>query len=808
MMSPDRRGGPSHSDSEPAGFYRFGLALARSAGIAIACWALVAVVGALLLPRFEESLTGPPLNVDGSESERAQAIIDGQFERPYAEQDLIVFESDTLTAGHPAFRRVVDEAIANVSRLPLVITVVGPADPRADEQVSADSQVAAAVVFLGGSNAERQRLAPELTGAAAAAATDDVRVYVTGRSPLITELVEQESADLARAERLGLPAALLVLLIASRTVVAAGLPIVLALLGGVVTFGVLGALSALMSFNLFVPNVATMIGLGVGVDYSLVIVTRFREELAHGRRPASAMAGTLATAGKTVFFSGLTVILSLAGLLLVNAQIFRELGVGAMVSVAVMVAGALTLLPAVLVLLGHRVESLRLPIPRLASEGRVWERWAAHVMRHPGIWATVSILIILVMAAPITQLRLSLNTETAGLDRGSALVGREVLKREFNEGRISPLQVVYVSEDGALDDADLDAIAALSELISDDYAAVEVTSVTTLLDRYLGDHSAETLAYAASFPEAVVAASDLINVGSGSDVAVIRAVPRWSPDTPGPIQLVRRVRDTMAPSVIVDQPATVYVGGLSAQIVDITAESMQKLPVVAGLIVLLSFVLLALIFRSIVIPIKAILMNILAIAAAYGLLVFVFQKGAGAALFDFQPTGETQVYLPLLTFAILFGLSMDYELFLLGRIKEEWERTGDNRTAVQLGLQRTAGVITAAAAIMVVVFSAFTFARLMEVKQLGFSLAAAVLVDATLIRLILVPAAMQLLGDWNWWFPSRLNQLLPRIDLSEGSVTRHQGWSMAPDLVMGHGGPAEPAPERRPRGAQEEQSAP
>ena len=741
--------------------------LASRARLVITCWVAVTVASALLLPRFEAALTGPALAVDGSESARAQVLIDEEFDRPFAEQDLIVFESEILTTNDPAFRGVVDNAIDNVAALPLVVSVVGPADPRAVNQISQDGHVAAAVVFLSGSSVERQRLAPELTAAAAAAATDDVRVYITGRSPLITELVVQERSDLARAERLGLPAALLILLVASRTLIAAALPVLLALLGGVVTFGLLGAISGVMTFNLFVPNVATMIGLGVGIDSSLFIITRYREELARADTPTQAVAATLATAGKTVFFSGVTVILSLAGLLLVNAQIFRELAVGAMVSVAVMVIGALTLLPPVLTLLGDRVEHLRLPLPRLARGGGMWARWAMTIMRHPGFWAMASLLIILALAAPVTRLQLGLDTDTAGVEKRSATVGREILEREFNEGRISPLQVVYVSQDGPLDNADLDAIARLSELLANDYAAVEVTSVTTLMDQYAGEHSVAILERAMRIPQIVEAASDLINAGSGRDVAIIRAVPRWSPDTPGPIQLVERVRQQMAPRVIEGLDAEVVVGGLSAQIVDITAESMRKLPLVAGFIVVLTFVLLALIFRSIAIPIKAILMNMLSILAAYGLLVVVFQEGAGAKLFDFQPVGTTQVYLPLLTFAVLFGLSMDYEVFLLGRIKEEWEKTGDNQVAVARGLQRTARVITAAAAIMVAVFAAFTFAQLMEVKHLGFSLAAAVLIDATLIRIILVPAAMQLLGDWNWWFPSWLDRHLPRIDLAD-----------------------------------------
>ena len=403
---------------------------------------------------------------------------------------------------------------------------------------------------------------------------------------------------------------------------------------------------------------------------------------------------------------------------------------------------------------------------------RFWERWARTIMQRPGVWATGAIAILLLLAAPVTRLNLALDTGTSDIGQQSAGLGREILEREFNEGRISPLQVVYVSEDGPLDDADLEAIARLSELLVNDYAAVSVTSVTTLLDQYAGNHSVETLELAATFPQVVEGSGDLINLASGSDVAVIRAVPRWSPDSPGPLQLVERVRHTMVPNVLESQgvDAEVVVGGLSAQIVDITAESLRTLPVVIGLVVVLSFVLLALVFRSIAIPIKAILMNVLSIVAAYGLLVVVFQEGAGARIFDFQRTGSTQVYLPLLTFAVLFGLSMDYEVFLLGRIKEEWDLTGDNQGAVVRGLQRTGAVITTAAAIMVTVFAAFTFARLTEVKTLGFSLAAAVLIDATLIRIILVPAAMQLLGDWNWWFPPWLDRRLPRIDLAERDV--------------------------------------
>ena len=280
-----------------------------------------------------------------------------------------------------------------------------------------------------------------------------------------------------------------------------------------------------------------------------------------------------------------------------------------------------------------------------------------------------------------------------------------------------PLQIVYVRQDGALDQRDHDAIARLSQSLANDWAVIDVISLTTLLDQYTGGHSINALALAANFLQVVEAAGEVVNFTTGVDVAVIRAVPCWSPDSPGPIELVSRVRDTLGPEALQGVPAELHIGGLSAQIVDIRAESRQKLPVVA-----VSYLLLMMVFRSLVLPLRAMLMNVLGITTAYGMVVVVLQDGAGARLLHFTPTGSIQVYLPLLSFAVLFGISMDDEVLLLGRIKEEWERTSNNQEAVVTGVQRTASVITGAAAIMVTVLTAFTLAKLMEVKELGFSL--------------------------------------------------------------------------------------
>jgi RND superfamily putative drug exporter len=758
-------------------FTHLGRLAARFAPLVVVIW-LLADVGAtlVLVPRFTSALTGPPLQVRGSDSARAQEIITQRFGEPFAEQDLVVFTSASFTTDDPAFQNVVNDALDRLRPLPGVVSITSPYDPGADRLIAKDRQMATAIVAITGTNAERQALVSRLTLRATSASTPYVTVYLTGSSPLIAELVAQEQADLSRAEQLGLPIAALVLLITSGAVIAAGLPILLALSGMVLTFGVLGAASMVTEFNLFVPNIATMIGLGVGIDYALFIVTRFREELANGRDPADAITVTMASTGKNVFFSGMTVLISLAGLFLVNARIFHELALGAMTAVAMMLLGAMTFLPALLAWLGPRVNAWQVPGHARATAGigswEFWGRWAAGIMQRPGFWATLAVAVLLFLSSPITRLNLSLDTSTPEANQGSAGAGRKILEQEFNEGLISPLQIVYVSQDGSLDQRDLDAIARLSQSLVQDWAVVDVISVTTLLDQYTGAHSVDALTLAANYPQVVAAAGEVVNFTTGMDVAVIRAVPRWSPDSPGPIELVGRVRDRYGPEALQGAPAEIHVGGLSAQIVDISAESRTKLPVVAGAIVLLSFLLLTMVFRSVVLPIKAILMNVLGITAAYGVLVVVFQDGAGARLLQFTPTGSIQVYLPLLTFAVLFGISMDYEVFLLGRIKEEWDRTHNNEEAVVSGVQRTASVITAAAAIMVAVFTAFTFAQLMEVKELGFSLAAAVFIDATLIRIILVPAAMQLLGDRNWWLPAWLDRLLPHIDLSEDGEVR------------------------------------
>jgi RND superfamily putative drug exporter len=696
-----------------------------------------------------------------------------RFPQAFAEQDLLVFHSDRLTVQDAPYQVVVQRATQALAGQPHVAAVVGPLDPTARAQVSADGHAALALVGLTGSDSARQTAAPALVRAAQAAGTPDVQVYLAGQSPLLADVTAQGNADIEAAEELGLPVAALVLLLAFGTLVAAGLPLVLAGAGLVVAFGTLGLAGQFVQFDITVQEIAMMLGLGVGIDYSLFLVTRFREELAAGAGIGPALGVTLATSGKTVFFSGLTVLISLAGLLLINSPVFAAIAIGSMITIAVLGLAALTLLPAVLALLGGRLNRLALPFLRQAvlhpdPDRGFWARWARGIMRHPALWAGLTTLVLLALAAPALTMRLGLDMGTgalAGRPAGQALA---ILQRDFSPGALSPIQLVVAAPHRALTSADLDAVARLTAALEADPEVAGVDSITTALDQAAGSHGPAALAQLAARPDLAPALGYVVNLSAGSDTTLLAVIPCVAPDSPAAAQLVRRIRDRLVPQAAAPADLAIHVGGLTAQTTDIADETTRKTPWVIAAVLALSFGLLSLVFRSLVLALKAIVMNLLSLGAAFGLLVWVFQQGAGARLFGFTSSGTIQVYLPLFTFAIVFGLSMDYEVFLIGRMKEEWERSGSNAVAVTHGLQHTARIITSAAAIMVAVFIAFTFTKVLEGQQIGFALAVAILLDATLVRVLLVPATMRLLGHWNWWFPPLLDRVLPHIELGEG----------------------------------------
>ncbi|MFC9970402.1 MMPL family transporter [Spirillospora sp. NPDC127200] len=711
--------------------YRLGRWCGRRAWRVVIAWVVVLGIAGALVPRFADTLTGSSLEVQGSQSARAERLLGEKFGGGVTEDVVVVFDSSSRPATDPRFRAVVERGLAELKRRPGVVRVQ---DPYAGKLISADGRTALAVAGLSGDERARQKAAPGLQDAVTAVGGDGVSVYLTGSSPLNAAVVEQEDRDLARAESIGLPIALLVLIIAFGTLVAAGLPLLAGVAALVTAFGALGAASYFTGFDVFVQAVVTMIGLALGIDYCLFAVTRQRAELAAfpGRPVVETVAATMATAGKAVLFSGFTVLISVAGLMLVRAPVFRTMALGVMVAVAAMLAVTLTLLPAVLALLGTRINRWAVPGLRRAGGGSMWARWSALVMRRPAVIAGAATLALLAAAAPVAGLKLGFDVGASAVADFPAGKGYQIVSAKFAPGAATPVQVI-ATRSGGLDEAGLDRLAA--RLRTDPRVAEVVEDAD----------------------------------GQG-DAALLTVFSKHAPDSQAAIGLVRWIRAAAVPQSAQPDGTRIVVGGLTAQTVDVAEEVRRATPLVLAAVLGLSFLLLLLAFRSLLLPLSAIVMNLLSVGAAFGLLTWVFQDGVGESLLDFTSRGFIQAYLPLLTFVVLFGLSMDYEVFLISRMKEEWGRTGDNQRAVTTGVADTAGVITAAAAIMVVVFASFMITDVVEVKQMGFALAAAVAVDATLIRVVLVPAFMRLAGRANWWIPFWLDRVLPAVHLAEGGA--------------------------------------
>src|SRR5580700_2854832 len=532
------------------------------------------------------------------------------------------------------------------------------------------------------------------------------------------------------SEGIGIGAAVIIMLLAFGSVVAMGLPMLTALAGVGAGYGVVALVSHLLIDPSFGPELMAMIGLGVGIDYALFIVTRYRHGLGEGLASRDAVVQAMSTAGRAVRLAGTTVVISLLGLFLIGQQYLDGLAVGTILAVLAVMGAALTLLPAMLGFSGRAIDRLHLPGPRHASASRhgFWWRWSRTVQRRPVLCGSAALLVLAVLAIPLFSMRLAFTD--AGSDPASLTTRQayDLISSGFGPGFNGPLDLAAELPGGTSGRASLTAL---------DHRLAAVPGVTAVLPPTYNP------------------------VG---DTAVILAYPATAPQAAATASLVRRLRSTVIPRATAGTGLTVLVGGETAAGIDASSYLSQRLPLVIGAVILVSFVMLMVVLRSVVVPVKAAVMNLLSIGAAYGAIVAVYQWGWLAPVFAVSRTGPIDPWIPLMMFTITFGLSMDYEVFLLSRIQEEWRRHGDASAAVADGLAATGRVITAAAAIMVCVFGSFVVGdpvRILDVFGLG--LAVAILFDATVVRLVLVPSVMQLLGRANWWFPT------PPSALSRGS---------------------------------------
>jgi len=714
------------------------------------------VVIALVLP---SSLTAQYSFLGRPDSKTGQELLAQKMDMPQKANEVVIVRSQTATVNDPAFRAAVVVLQAQLAALgPGVVDgVASYYRGEGKTLASADGHTTILPIVMAGDLALAEKNIDKVHAIVHAAdGKGGFDALITGTASIQSDFSQAASHDLQRGESIGVPIALIILLIVFGAVVAAGMPIVLSLIAITMAVALTALVGQTFDVSVFAINMISMMGLATGIDYSLFIISRFREERALGRGKIDAITVTGGTASRAVLFSGLTVVLALFGLLIVPTNIFGSLAIGAILVVSMSVVAALTLLPAVLSLLGDRVNSLRVPYlgRRLLSaktDGRAsaWARLAQRAMRRPALALTIGVGVLLLATAPAIFMKTGVSGVSSFPDGFESKAAFGVLDRQFSAGRVSPVQIVVDSP--VTSPAVRSGIARLKSELSTDKAFGPVQTQ---------EAKSGTLA--------------LLSVPVNGDSVGKLALDK-----------VSQLRSTYIPQAFEGSGARIYVTGETAGNVDYIDIVNRYFPWVVALVLGLSFILLMVAFRSIVIPAKAIVMNLLSVGAAYGLITLVSLQGVGAGLLGFQKVDVVEQWVPLFLFAVLFGLSMDYQVFLLSRVKEAWDRTGDNTKAVTEGVGATAGIITGAALIMVAVFAGFAAGDLVMFQQMGFGLAVAVLLDATLIRTVMVPAAMKLLGAWNWYLPRWL-QWLPRLSI-EGAP--HVGPAPGPD-----GGPAGPPP--------------
>ncbi len=749
-------------------FDRLGRFVVRRAWLVVSVWIVLLLVALPVAPRVPEQLSAGGFILDDLESARAKALLETELGVPPSAL-VVVFSSSTLEAGTPAFESAAAVAIADVATAPHVARVVSHL--LAPRQVSADRHTAYDIVFLD--------LPPDRSPEALPILRERLRqppgldVALAGGPAFYGDVQTVSEADLQRSEIISLPLAALVLLLVFGSVVAAAVPLVVGGAAVIVALAAVFVVASVTPMSIFVLNLATLLGLGLGVDYSLLLTSRFREELAlrpdDPDRVAAAVQATVATAGRAVFFSGVTVLLGLLGLVLFEFMILRSVGIAGAIVVGLAVASALTLLPAVLTIVGTRID--RLAVRRLASRAGTdgsWVRLARWVMRRPVAVLVPTLAVILVLGSPFLHVRFNAPDSSILPPSVPSRVAFDRLRDEFGEGEFAPI-VLAIRTTGAATAPD--NLAALHDYSRRIAADPRVTRVDSLLDI---DPRISLEQYSLLYgdpngPRDRYALTALAATTRGDLTAFTLYTPFGSNREEGK-ELVAALRDPGGP-LAPPAGATVLVGGGAADVADVVARVAADFPRTALFIVVTTYLVLFLLLRSVILPAKALLMNTLSIVASFGAMVWIFQDGNLSAILGFQPVGFVETTQPVILFCVLFGLSMDYEVFILTRTKEVWDRTRDNTEAVARGLERSGRIVTSAALVVVVVAGSFAFADIVLIKALGVGMAIAIALDATVIRALLVPATMRLLGDWNWWMPAWLERLMAdRLPASDGNV--------------------------------------
>ena len=735
--------------------------LIRWRGWVIAAWAALTLLFAPRACHVQRVLAVRGSNVEATESARANQLIRAAFPNPIADYVAIVVHGPVRWTD-PRFDAVLDSLSAAIARRPYISQVVSVRTIGESSFVSKDRRTTFLIAALTPSSTSdlNRTVVPDLRSIVSETMQrlprgGEFDVMVTGNPALDYDVRSISAEDTESSEETVLPVTLVVLVIAFGALVAATLPIIVGFVAITIALGLVTVAAQFQTMSVFVLNITTMVGLGVGIDYSLLIVTRFREELNRGLSPADAAVRTIETAGSAVVTSGLTVVVGFAALVSTPLTETRSVGIGGLIVVAVAVLLSTTLLPAVLAVLGRNIDRpkwlARLLVRIHTPSG--WERWARWLGHRP--WRAIAGggVILAVLTFPLTQIRIGLPARNWFPPQSESGRGLAALRDMGASGVIMPIRIVVQLPEGesVLAGRRLPGLKAISDSMRKDPRVREVRGVATLRP------GMSTLQLAIFYSDADAARDrypEFFNAYLSADrrTTLIDVIAADTVSLTGMMDLVRRARRVIGGGMRGTQGADIVVGGFAASSVDLQHDLLKRFPAIVGMILGVTAIMLFIAFRSLLVPLKAVVLNCLSVSAAFGVTVLVFQHGYGGSLFGLDgPTEAIFVVVPVLVFATVFGLSMDYEVFLLTRIKEVFDKTGRNDHATMEGLSTTASTITFAAAIMIAVFGVFAFSRVLAVQFIGFGLALAVLLDATLIRMVLVPAIMHIAGRWNWW---------------------------------------------------------
>jgi uncharacterized membrane protein YdfJ with MMPL/SSD domain len=695
------------------------------------CWVVTLVVAFGLVGALFSSALSSDRSLPGSESQRGTALLKRYLPETQRSTEIILVRSSTRTVDDPEFRRTVDQLYDKVHGSKGVVSVVDYYRQPESALVSSDKHATGLRVEMTGSASDsEENVGPIVDYVQSLSGKNGIDVFITGHNTNERDQGTLSQDDLRNGELfLGAPAALVILVLVFGALVAAFLPLLLSLLSIGVALGLVAVLGQFFDLSIFTVNILTGMGLALGIDYSLFVLSRYREERARGRDKLEAIAASGATSGRAVFFSGIVFVFALFGLLLVPNSVMRSLGLGAILVGVVAIVAALTLMPALLALLGDRVNRLHVPVLGRSlqasgeGEGRFWSAVARVVMRRPVVSLVLAGSVLIALTIPAFDLNIGNSGVALYPDRAVSKQGLIALRQAFPNQSFEPTEIVI---DGN----------------------VSSPSVQAGIDRLKSALAADP-----DFGTAPV------QVDPTMHVALLPVPGPPDAESEHATKAVDRLRTQVIPSAFSGADTEVLVSGTSAEALDAATIINDWLPIVFVFVLGLSFIMLMVAFRSLVVPLKAMILNLLAVGATYGLMVLVFQKGYAHSWFGFTKIDSVESWVPIFLFSVLFALSMDYHVFLLSRIRERFSETGDNTEAIAHGVSSTARLITGAALIMIAVFIGFASGDLVMFQQMGFGLAVALLLDATIIRSVLVPASMKLLGAWNWYLPSWLSWL-------------------------------------------------